>query len=653
MPKSFFHRWHGLHIIWIFAVMALMIMVLMIYSWILGTISFILAGVLMYYTLLSEKAFRKDMHDYVLGLSHRIKNAGDEVINSLPIGIVLYNEDGEVQWHNPFVSDVVGKKSLIGDNLYEHFPNLRGTKKQESVIDHIVGDQHYRIMLKAEERLIYLFDITEHATLAKKYEEEKLTLGVVMLDNMEEVTQGMDDQTRSILQAKVIGKLNEWGHQHGIYMRRITADKFMLILDQKTLDRLEDTRFAILDEVRDLTSEFKLPMTLSIGIAAGGDSFVELGKLAQSSLDMALGRGGDQVVVRRNDSMQFYGGRSNAVEKRTRVRVRVIAHAMRDLIKDSDKVLIMGHRMPDMDAIGAAIGVLKAVQFMYKEGYIVLEDENPGIFRLMEEVRKHENLHKWFITPEQAEQIMTSRSLVVMVDTHRPSMAADPKLLSMTNRIVLIDHHRRGEDFIRDATMVYMEPYASSTCELVTELLQYMHERLSIDVLEATALLAGIVVDTKSFTYRTGARTFEAASFLRRHGADTAMVQCLLKEDIEAFVQKAEVIRNAEIYFDKIAIATSVPGQKYSQFLIAQAADALLGMSGVTASFVICERADDSVGISARSLGELNVQVVMEQLGGGGHLTNAAAQLNMSLDEAKQQLIALLNQMDEEERLFE
>lgn len=653
MPKFLLNRWHGLHMVWTFVLLVSVIIVLSIFSWIAGALALIAAGGLLYYTIAAEKAFRRGLQEYVLTLSHRIKRTGNEVIHELPIGIILYNEEKIVEWHNPFVAHMLGQETLVGEVLLDHLPMLRGRKEKEEQMEVRLGDQYYRVLIKSEERLLYFLNITDYAALAKKYDEEKLSLGIVMLDNMDEVTQGMDDQTRSILQAKVVGEITEWANRHGIYMRRITADKFMLVLDQRILKEIEGSKFDILDDVRDLTSEYKLPLTLSVGISSGAKSLMELGQLAQASLDIALGRGGDQAAVRVGQRLSFYGGRSNAVEKRTRVRARVISHALRDLIRDSDKVVIMGHRMPDMDSLGAAIGVLKAVQFSGKEGYLVIEGENPSITRLLEEARKHENILKWIVTPEQAQQVTTQRSLAVVVDTHKASLVAEPKILQLTSRIVVVDHHRRGEEFINDAMLVYMEPYASSTCELVTELLQYMHDRITLDSFEATALLSGIVVDTKSFSFRTGARTFEAASFLRRHGADTAMVQSLLKEDLHEFIKRAEVIRQAEVHFGKVAIAVSEPGHKYTQLLIAQAADSLLGMTGIIASFVICERVDGGIGMSARSLGQMNVQVVMERLGGGGHLTNAAAQLEGTLDEAKQRLLEELQDMYQEERLFE
>lgn len=654
MPKFLLTRWHGLHIVWALIWMLVLTIGIGIYQWQLGIISLVGCGVLSYYTLLAERAFRSELTEYIAALSHRVKRAGNEVIHELPIGILLYNEDRTIEWHNPYIGRMVERETLIGHSLEDLFPLLRGKKDKESQYEMTLGSKVYHVTYKAEERLIYFSDVTELKILLKRYEEERIVLGIVMMDNLEEVTQGIDDQARSLLMSKVTNLIAEWAAAHQVFIKRITSDKYMMMMDQKTLKVLEQSKFEILDDIRDSTAaDYKLPLTISMGVAAGSVNLIELGQLTQTSLDMALGRGGDQVAVKVGQRLSFYGGRSNAVEKRTRVRARVISHALRDLIKESDRVIISGHRIPDMDAIGAAVGMLKAVHLSNKEGYIVLEGMNPSIERLMDLLMSDERIGKCFITPEQALQMTNQRTLVVVLDTHKASMLKEPKILQQTPRIVIVDHHRRGEEFISDAILVYMEPYASSTCELVTELLQYFHDPMEMNVLEATALLAGIVVDTKSFTMQTGARTFEAASYLRRNGADSVMVQRLLKENLASFMKKAEIMKNTEIIYDHIAVAVASASEKCSQLLIAQVADTLLNMTDIVASFVISERQDGLIGISARSSGQINVQVIMEQLGGGGHLTNAATQIEGTLAAAVEKLKQVLKQMDEEEGLFE
>lgn len=654
MPKELLKRWHGRHTLWTFVYLFGLIAGLFATHWLLGIAALVPLGVLVYYTLLAEKAFEKDLFGYVATLSHRVKRASHEVIHELPMGIVLFSEEKVIEWHNPFVGAMLGKESVIGQPLTDVFPQLKNKKDKETKVELRLENAVYSVLIKPEERLLYIHDITAQTELAQKFQDSKPAIGLVILDNLDEATQGMDDQFRSMTMAKVTGQINEWAQKYGLYLRRTASDRYLLLMDQKALHKLEQSRFEILDDVRDSTLELKVPFTLSIGVASGSDNLIELGTLAQTSADIALGRGGDQAAVKMGQRLSFYGGRSNAVEKRTRVRARVISHALRDLIRESDRVLIMGHKIPDMDAIGAAVGVWKAVQLAGKEGYVVLEGLNPSIQKLMDLLAEEEKYKKCFIPPDHALTLKTPRTLVVVVDTHKATLTCEPRLLQNTNRIVVVDHHRRGEEFISEAVLIYMEPYASSTCELVTELLQYFQDRVSLDVLEATALLAGIAVDTKNFAMRTGARTFEAASFLRRNGADTAIIHRMLKEDLDSYVKKAEVIKHAEIIYDHIAIAVTEPNRKYSQLLIAQVADTLVNMTDIMASFVVAERQDGLIGISARSHGQINVQVVMERLGGGGHLTNAAVQLeHTTVGEAAKRLKQVLNDIDAEEGLFE
>lgn len=654
MPKELLNRWHGRHALWSFLMMLGLIALVFVYNWLIGLVALVPFGLLVYYTLLAERAFEKDLSEYVETLSLRVKRASHEVIHELPMGIILYNEEKVIEWHNPYIGGILSKETVIGQSLLDVFPQLKNKKDKENKVEIRLESEVFSVTIKPEERLLYVQDITAVTELQRKFQESKPAIGVVLLDNLEEATQGMDDQFRSMTMAKVTGEINEWAQKNGLFLRRTASDRYLLVMDQKALHKLEQSRFDILDDVRDMTIDLKVPFTLSIGVASGTDNLIELGALAQTSLDIALGRGGDQAAVKIGQRLAFYGGRSNAVEKRTRVRARVISHALRDLIRESDRVLIMGHKIPDMDAIGAAVGVWKAVQLANKEGYVVLEGINPSIQKLMDLLAEEEKYKRCFITPEHALTLKTPRTLVVVVDTHKATLLAEPKLVQNTNRIVVVDHHRRGEEFISDAVLIYMEPYASSTCELVTELLQYFQDRVSLDVMEATTLLAGIAVDTKNFTMRTGARTFEAASFLRRNGADTAIIQRMLKEDLDSYVKKAEVIKHAEIMYDHIAIAVTEPGRKYSQLLIAQVADTLVNMTDIMASFVIAERQDGLIGISARSHGQINVQVVMERLGGGGHLTNAAVQLeHISVQGAALRLKQVLSEIDAEEGLFE
>ncbi|MBP1906286.1 c-di-AMP phosphodiesterase-like protein [Paenibacillus turicensis] len=652
-------RWHGYHSVWVFLLQLLLVIVVSYYNWIIGLVLLCLVLILNYGLIQAERRFNKELTMYVTNLTYRVKRVEGEALQHLPFGIVLYSPEHTVEWHNHFVCAMYDKETLIGESLSELFPSITLSSKDKkneeakSPIEVTLNGRYYELVMNEVERLIYIHDVTELAIMREQYEGGKAALGIVMLDNLDEATQGMDDQQRTAIIARVTTVLTDWAKQNNVYLRRLSSERSLMILNQRTLALLEQTRFIILDEVREMTADLKVPMTLSIGLATGVDSYSELGELAGSSLDMALGRGGDQAAVKVGQRLSFYGGKTNAIEKRTRVRARVIAHALRDLMQESDRVIIMGHRIPDLDAIGASIGVLKAADMFKVEAHVVLDGPNPSIERLLERIEKDEALAKRFITPEQALSMMTEHTLLVLVDNHKASITMEPKLAERARRVVIVDHHRRGEEFINDAVLVYLEPYASSASELVTELLQYIHEKVVLSPLEATTLLAGITVDTKHFALHTGSRTFEAAAFLRRIGADTVMVQRLLKEDLQEYIAKADIIKHARIIHGHIALAVTESNTKIPQLLIAQAADTLLNMTNILASFVISERPDGLIGISARSLGSMNVQVVMERLGGGGHLTNAAVQLEGTQAEAEKKLLEVLDEIDQEEGLFE
>ncbi|WP_313639760.1 DHH family phosphoesterase [Paenibacillus sp.] len=668
MPKFLQRRWHGYHTVWAFMLLLALIIIVSIYNWALGVASLFLAGTLCFYMLKTEISFRRNLVEYINGLTFRIKRVEGEAVSMLPLGIILFSEDRTVEWNNRYAGDIFARKSLVGEPLQELLPDMQSffttnvSGKRDILKEGVLNDtrleltvdeRYYQAVIIPSERILYMYDITELVVLRERYEDEKLAIGIVMMDNLDESAQGMDDQQRTSLIAKVASEITEWSKQFDVYLRRLSSERYLMLLNHRSLQALEESRFVILDEVREMTADLKVPMTLSIGMAFGADSASELGALAQSSLDMALGRGGDQAAVKAGQRLSFYGGKSNAAEKRTRVRARVIAHALRDLMQESDRVLILGHRTPDIDAVGAAIGLLRAAQMYNVEANIVMETPNPSITNMMEQIRKDDELFKSFITTEQSLQVMTEHTLLIVVDTHKASMTMEPRLVQYASRIVVVDHHRRGEEFINDAVLVYLEPYASSTCELVTELLQYIHEKVKIYPLDATMLLAGITVDTKHFALHTGSRTFEAAGFLRRNGADTVLIQRMLKEDLQEYISKAEIIKHARMIYDQIALVVTAPGMKIPQLLIAQTADTLLGMTNVVASFVISERPDGLIGISARSLGRMNVQVVMEKLGGGGHLSNAAVQLEGTCKEAEARLLQVLAEIESKEGLFE
>ncbi|WP_421382416.1 DHH family phosphoesterase [Bacillus salacetis] len=649
MPSNYKKRLVRYPLYGLAAVSVLVLGATALYNWWIAVTGFILLASVFYIAFYYEKKTYQSTEEYISTLSYRLKRVGEEALMEMPIGIMLINDDYYIEWTNPFMASCFNEDTLVGRSLYDVADSVVPLIKQEVDTEVVtLNDRKFRVILKLEERLLYFFDVTEQTEIEKQYEEERTAIAIIFLDNYDELTQGMDDQTRSSLNSMVTSILNKWAKESGVLLKRISSERFIAVFNEKILQQLEKEKFSILDDVRDTTSKQNVPLTLSLGVGTGVSTLPELGTLAQSSLDLALGRGGDQVAIKQpNGKVKFYGGKTNPMEKRTRVRARVISHALKELMVESDKVIVMGHKHPDMDAIGAAIGVRKVAQMNQKEGYVVVNfnEIDNGVKRLMGEIKSNPDLHSRFITPEAALDLMTDDTLLVVVDTHKPSLVIEERLLQRAERVVIIDHHRRGEDFIKNPLLVYMEPYASSTAELVTELLEYQPKHEKISMMEATALLAGIIVDTKSFTLRTGSRTFDAASYLRGQGADTVLVQKFLKEDVETYIKRSRLIETVDFYYDGVAIAKGEDNVIYDPVLIAQAADTLLTMDGVVASFVISKRKDDLVGISARSLGEVNVQIIMENLQGGGHLTNAATQLpGISVGEAEDSLKVVLDE---------
>jgi c-di-AMP phosphodiesterase-like protein len=652
LPKHPYRRWHSIYIFFMYVLFLTMSSMIFGFSKTTGIIFLCLTLAFLTTHIYIEIQYRFRFRKYIEHITQRVKISGVEVVQSLPIGLILYNEENRIEWHNPHILKILNTENIIGQLIFHIFPNVDFNLIKNEKHEITIGTHIYEITVNTNEQLLFISNITEFKNLSTRYEDERTSLGILMLDNIDEATQGMDDQSKNLMIANVTGIITEWAKNHKVFIKNISSDKFILICNYDELRKLEQTRFEILDEVKEATTGNRLPFTISIGFSSQFVDVIKLGQMAQMSLDMSLARGGDQVTVKDGDKFNFFGGRSNATEKRTRVRARVVAHALRDLIEESDLTFVMGHTGADVDSIGAAIGLWESLVSIGKEGYIVLEGINPSIKKMMEYLKTDQEFQNTFITPQEANLLITSQSLVIVVDTHKPSMVVEPLLLQRTSRIVVVDHHRRGEDFISEATPVYLEPYASSTCELVTELIQYFGEEVKLDAKESTALLIGIMVDTKNFSIGTGARTFEAASYLRRNGADSTIVQQLLRDDLDSYIERFEIIKNAKIIFEHIAIVVADSNHQYSQLAIAQAADTLLQMANIKASFVINQRDSELINISARSLGQINVQMVMERLGGGGHLTNAATQLQGTLDDASKKLVLVLQEIDEQEGLF-
>ena len=593
------------------------------------------------------------MDNYVDNLSGHISAGSNRAIKRLPIGMVVLDADDHIEWINQYMSEHL-ETNVISEPVNEVFPNIlkQREKVQEVEIEH--GQYHYHVRHSEEESCLYFFDITDEVQTNELYEESKPIIATLFLDNYDEITQNMNDTQRSEINSMVTRVISRWASEYNIYFKRYNSDQFVAYLNQKILAEIEESNFEILSQLREKSVGYRAQLTLSIGVGEGTENLIDLGELSQSGLDLALGRGGDQVAIKNmNGNVRFYGGKTDPMEKRTRVRARVISHALTDILTEGDKVIIMGHKRPDLDAIGAAIGVSRFALMNNLEAYVVLneEDIDPTLRRVMDEIDKKPELKERFVTSDEAWDMMTSKSTIVVVDTHKPEMVLDENILNKANRKVVIDHHRRGESFISNPLLVYMEPYASSTAELVTELLEYQPTEQRLTRLESTVMYAGIIVDTRNFTLRTGSRTFDAASYLRAHGADTILTQHFLKDDVDTYINRSELIRTVEVQDNGIAIAHGSNEKIYHPVTVAQAADELLSLEGIEASYVVAKREDNLIGISARSLGSINVQLTMEALGGGGHLTNAATQLKgLSIEEAIEQLQqAITEQMSRSE----
>jgi len=479
----------------------------------------------------------------------------------------------------------------------------------------------------------------------------KLVLGFLQIDNLEDVVQTREKVDKLLFTAEIERILTEWIQSFSGFWQKYEEDRYFLLLDNSALRQVEEERFNVLDKIRSIDLGNKIPVTISLGIGVGADNLACLSNYAQSALNVALGRGGDQAVVKEGNNLRFYGGKTPTPEKRTRIRARVIAHALRDLIQEAKQVIIMGHKELDLDSVGAAMGLTRVVRSLGKEAYILLDHQNPAIDKLEKYLNSLDKYKDSFVYTEFAVRATDEQTLLIVVDTHKPSLVIEESLLSLTKKIVVIDHHRQAGELIFEPILVYLEPYASSASELVTEIVEYL-DYVKLEPLEATALLAGITVDTKNFTLQTGVRTFEAASFLRRWGADPVAVREMLKDSLVAFVKRAEVVKNLEILYNSIAIGVYPEVSERAQLVAAQAADTLLNIEGIKASFVLCPYNREGVVISARSLGDINVQVILEKLEGGGHLNVAGAQLKgVDLREAKAKVKEVLEEYWKEERL--
>lgn len=630
----------------IFIQIALVIIGMLSSIWI-GLVILFLFIVLNFSMYLLYKKTGQDLDEYISNLSYQIKRGEQEAIIKLPVGIVIYNDNYEIEWLSPYLQTFQknGEESMIGKEVSEVFPEIKIENDESSDNPHLEwNDRHYRVRVEKDYNVIYLENISNYMEVKVEMDENRSVVGWLFLDNYDEVTSGLDDRALSNFNSLITTYLSNWSRQHNIYYKRIANDKFLLLLRHKELGRLEEEKFNIVNNIREYTSKRNLPLTISMGLSYGEASFIDLANYAQKDLDLALGRGGDQVIVREaKQEPRYYGGNTNPMEKRTRVRSRMISEALQEQIKQSPTTYVMGHNYPDMDSIGSALGIARIAMMLNQEVKVVIDQSKIGndIVNLLDKVMKYQETAKNIISPEDAYAEITAEDLVVLVDHHKPSMSIAPRLIDKSNKLVIIDHHRRGDEFPETPILVYVEPYASSAAELITELFEYVStDGNSINRIEATALLGGIIVDTNNFSLRTGSRTFDAASYLQSVGANTTTIQRILKEDPENFIKRMGIIETFEFVADGMAVATGQDDDQMRQVMAAQTADTMLSMSDVESSFVVIRIDEDTIGISARSLGTVNVQRIMEKLGGGGHLTNAATQIkDKTIPEVKELLI--------------
>ena len=586
---------------------------------------------------------RRRFLDYLENFSFSSENTIKTAILNFNSPVVVTAESGSVRWYNPMFSNMVGKRHLFGEYLQDLLPQFQISRFVEddnpSPEEVEYKGRTYtvsgKVVRTAQEGKtdallgLCFTDITDEKAFRKTFEEKRLVECIAIIDNYDEVFKETPNTNHGALIGEIDRCISTWVEMaHGI-LRRYERDKYFILFEYGYFEQLIKEKFSVLSVVRNIQMENKIPVTLSIGVGIQGETLQENDKMARLALDMALGRGGDQAVVKNPYAFSFYGAKSREIEKGSKVKARVVAHALREMIDQASNVIIMGHKSGDMDSLGAAIGLFRVVKSRGKNGYIALNRASTNAKILLSHFTEMPEYDSSIISGERALNLMDDKTLVIIVDTHRPSMVEYEKVLKESESVVLIDHHRRSEDFIENAVLTYHEPYASSTSEMVTEIIQYIQDTQRLNVKEAEALYSGIYMDTKGFTFKTGVRTFETAAYLRRLGVDPVNIKRLFRNDISLYVQKSKIITHAKVYRGNIAIAICENESRDLQVVVAQAADDLLNIAGIEASFVLA-KVGNKIIISGRSLESVNVQVILEKLGGGGHITIAGAQLENS-----------------------
>ena len=599
---------------------------------------------------------RKNVMKAVVSFAVATDELQKRLSDDMDVPYAFVDRSGEILWQNRAMKSLLKDQKKNLKNVEELFPELSLAelmKIGESEDYHLsMGGLRYRVRFtrtgEATDRIfaMYLYDETELITLRDQISSDRLVAGLIYLDNYEEAMESVEEVRRSLLTAMIDRKIVRYFDGMRAIIRKLEKDKYFIVLQKKHLQTLEERQFDILEQVKMVNIGNEMRVTLSIGIGDGGDDYAECAELARQAMDMALGRGGDQAVVKKPDSVQYYGGKSNSKEKTTRVKARVKAHAFRELIENKDRLFIMGHKRMDIDCLGAAIGIWRIAVTLDKKAHIVVSDQVAAVKPMLKRFQGGEYPPDLFISEDTALELLDENSVLVVVDTNNPMIVESPNLLEAAKTIVVLDHHRQSERSIRNAALSYVETYASSASEMVAEIVQYISDDVKIRVAEADAMYAGIVIDTHDFKNQTGVRTFEAAAFLRRNGVDVTRVRKMFREKIEDYRAKAEAVHNAVIYRDHYAMSTCPSEGLESPTIIgAQASNDLLDIVGVKASIVLTEFAG-KIYVSARSIDEVNVQVMMEKLGGGGHRTMAGAQLvGVTTEEAAERVKEVIDDM--------
>lgn len=585
-----------------------------------------------------------------------------KLLRDLDLPYALLDDSGRVIWTNIAFETVTHQPKGYNKSITSLFPTItRDRLLDDSGVDEAQYELEYegseyvarfrKISLKemaehsdiidAQEYngyliAVYLYDETALHIALQEVDDQSLSVGMIYLDNYEEALESVEEVRRSLLIALIDRKINKYISGVDGICKKLEKDKYLVILRKKAIARLQETRFDILEEVKTVNIGNEMAVTISIGVGLDGLTYAQNYEFARNAIDLALGRGGDQAVIKTPESITYYGGKSQQVEKNTRVKARVKAHALREIITGKDQVLVMGHRMPDVDSFGAAVGIYRIAQTLGRKAHIVLNEATPAIAPMVELFKNNPEYEEdMIIGNAQAIEIASSNSVLVVVDVNKPSITECPELLRFCKSVVVLDHHRQGTETIENATLSYVEPYASSACEMVSEILQYTYDNIKIHSEEADCMYSGIMIDTNNFMTKTGVRTFEAAAFLRRNGADVTRVRKLFREDAMEYKAKADAVSQAEIYKQFFAISVCTAEDLPSPTIIgAQAANELLNIKGIKASFVLTDY-QGKIYVSARSIDEVNVQIIMERMGGGGHMNTAACQMEgMGLIEA-------------------